>query len=458
METSGQPKYDSTSMGGGKMKQLKITKRQAALMLLELCHGFLILFAIYACAVVISGHGSEPFVLVGCLLFPLNAGLFLAEKKATHFWQFGIVTLLLIGGSVMLAGSGVCGIWTGILGVIAAFSYFYGRASKKTCWLKIPSYPWLGIALVLYFLGQHFVSDTAIRIAPVLAALYYLLCNFHINLKEVDSFLKTHASLERLPVRRLAKINQGMMWLVSAVTAVAMIAAPYLGIDQLIRKGGQALKTVIRWLLHLIPNSPAEEGTMAAEQTNQMMQATASREIPWFLELLYKLLDLIGWMIGISLVLVCVFVGVRALYRLYLRFNEKTEENGDKIERLLPPPAAEKKKNLNRKKKVLRESVTIDKNGKIFLIECILFLDNSYEISINDISRQEEESRMKRQLTQNVSHRAENTGQQHSRVFGNNPIQPRFESGQTSIFLGTLLFPKYPPYRIITRYFRIKQT
>lgn len=61
-------------------------------------------------------------------------------------------------------------------------------------------------------------------------------------------------------------------------------------------------------------------------------------------------------------------------------------------------------RNLNRKKKVLRESVTIDKNGKIFLIECILFLDNSYEISINDISRQEEESRMKRRLTQNVSH------------------------------------------------------
>lgn len=58
----------------------------------------------------------------------------------------------------------------------------------------------------------------------------------------------------------------------------------------------------------------------------------------------------------------------------------------------------------SRKKKVLRDSVTIDKNGKIFLIECILFLDNSYEISINDISRQEEESRMKRQLTQNVSH------------------------------------------------------
>lgn len=60
--------------------------------------------------------------------------------------------------------------------------------------------------------------------------------------------------------------------------------------------------------------------------------------------------------------------------------------------------------NKTRKRKVMRESVTIDKNGKIFLAECILFLDNSYELAINDITRQEEESRMKRQLTQNVAH------------------------------------------------------
>lgn len=60
--------------------------------------------------------------------------------------------------------------------------------------------------------------------------------------------------------------------------------------------------------------------------------------------------------------------------------------------------------NTARKQKVMRRSVTVDKNGKIFLVECILFLDNSYELAINDITRQEEESRMKRQLTQNVAH------------------------------------------------------
>ena len=56
------------------------------------------------------------------------------------------------------------------------------------------------------------------------------------------------------------------------------------------------------------------------------------------------------------------------------------------------------------RKRVLRETITVDKGGKIFLVECMMFLNGSYEISISDISRQEEESRMKRQLTQNVAH------------------------------------------------------
>jgi signal transduction histidine kinase len=57
-----------------------------------------------------------------------------------------------------------------------------------------------------------------------------------------------------------------------------------------------------------------------------------------------------------------------------------------------------------KKRKVLRKGIKVDKDGKIFQIECILFSDDSYEISINDISKQEEENRMKRQLTQNVAH------------------------------------------------------
>lgn len=51
-----------------------------------------------------------------------------------------------------------------------------------------------------------------------------------------------------------------------------------------------------------------------------------------------------------------------------------------------------------------RMSININKNGRIFIVECIIFQDLSFEISINDITLEEEQVRLKRQLTQNIAH------------------------------------------------------
>lgn len=51
-----------------------------------------------------------------------------------------------------------------------------------------------------------------------------------------------------------------------------------------------------------------------------------------------------------------------------------------------------------------RMSINIDKNGRMFTIECIIFQDQSFEISINDMTMEEERIRLKRQLTQNIAH------------------------------------------------------
>ena len=51
-----------------------------------------------------------------------------------------------------------------------------------------------------------------------------------------------------------------------------------------------------------------------------------------------------------------------------------------------------------------RMSISINKNGKFFIVECIIFQDMSFEISINDITLEEEQVRLKRQLTQNIAH------------------------------------------------------
>jgi len=51
-----------------------------------------------------------------------------------------------------------------------------------------------------------------------------------------------------------------------------------------------------------------------------------------------------------------------------------------------------------------RKRIVVEKNGRVFNIRCIVFQDNTFEISINDITTQERENELKRQLTQNISH------------------------------------------------------
>ena len=55
-------------------------------------------------------------------------------------------------------------------------------------------------------------------------------------------------------------------------------------------------------------------------------------------------------------------------------------------------------------KEVKRMSLEIDKDGRIFTLECIIFQDHSFEISINDVTQETEQARLKKQLTQNIAH------------------------------------------------------
>jgi signal transduction histidine kinase len=51
-----------------------------------------------------------------------------------------------------------------------------------------------------------------------------------------------------------------------------------------------------------------------------------------------------------------------------------------------------------------RMSMSITKDGRNFTVECIIFQDLSFEISINDITQEEQKGQLKRQLTQNIAH------------------------------------------------------
>ena len=75
-----------------------------------------------------------------------------------------------------------------------------------------------------------------------------------------------------------------------------------------------------------------------------------------------------------------------------------------------------------------RMSFEVEKNGRIFAIGCIIFQDDSFEISINDMTQEEEKARMKRQLTQNIAHELKtpvSSIQGYLETIVNNPDLPR---------------------------------
>lgn len=51
-----------------------------------------------------------------------------------------------------------------------------------------------------------------------------------------------------------------------------------------------------------------------------------------------------------------------------------------------------------------KKKFEIEKGGRIYDVECVLFQDFSYEISICDITQDVEQARLKHQLTQNIAH------------------------------------------------------
>ncbi|MDR0371232.1 MAG: HAMP domain-containing histidine kinase [Prevotellaceae bacterium] len=53
---------------------------------------------------------------------------------------------------------------------------------------------------------------------------------------------------------------------------------------------------------------------------------------------------------------------------------------------------------------VCKKQIVIGKDNNFFMVLCIAFMDRTFEISISDVTRQQRESKLKKELTQNLSH------------------------------------------------------
>ena len=98
--------------------------------------------------------------------------------------------------------------------------------------------------------------------------------------------------------------------------------------------------------------------------------------------------------------------------RLFIRYcnqisdiNLQISEDVFKIKELAPiTNFLERVHNKDNSSGEKRLTLPINKNGRSFVIECIIFDDMSFELSINDITQEEEKTQLKKQLTQNIAH------------------------------------------------------
>lgn len=324
--------------------------RKYAMKILEILHGGMLLAAIY-CIVMQQVTDDIRMLLRGLYLLIPCAVLSVAAARVRKFWQFFLAAILVGAGGYLAGGTTAGRIWICFLVVVAAFSFFEARARRTVCWLSQPAYPWLLLFLAVYFLGMYFESSFLRYYAVFNAGCYFIFCNFHTNLTEMELFIQTHASLERLPVKKLGRTNQMMMWFLSGFTILIMFLSPFVGMEHVLTAAGRAFRDVLQWLLNLIPHGNSENMVMQQAAQQQMMMPGTAEEVPRWLQIIYQILDILGFIILICMILGVVFLFLRKLYQIYCQFYREPEENGDKIERLIAPPVGENRKRSGERRK-----------------------------------------------------------------------------------------------------------
>lgn len=122
---------------------------------------------------------------------------------------------------------------------------------------------------------------------------------------------------------------------------------------------------------------------------------------------------------------------VNLLFKQYINFI--SDKNLSNMKEIFAVPELEPitlfiVENQGNNKEVKRMSLEIDKGGRIFTLVCIIFQDASFEISINDVTQETEQARVKKQLTQNIAHELKtpvSSIQGYLETITNNPDLPR---------------------------------
>lgn len=323
--------------------------RKYVIKALEIVNGFLLLMALYCSIAILGGEVRIDTGLRSLIWLPMIASYSVLSRKLSKIWQYIGLTVLWLAVGYHLSGRLYLQIAACVGVLMVAWSYFRARTEDETCWLDEPRYPWLAVFFITYMLAVYKGCSWLQTAAVVYAGCYFLVYNYYTNLTQMEAFVKRYANLERLPVGRMGKINQGMLGILSGATVVAMCIFPFLKMDELILKAGEYLRRLIVWILRLIFSGGGETEIVETETVSQEMQQVlpeAAESTGLFWVILYKVLEVLSWIAFTCFALFALWNLLKKLYTLYCKFHENTVENGDYIERIIAEPSRQEKKRL----------------------------------------------------------------------------------------------------------------
>lgn len=329
--------------------------RKSIVTVFRILYGFFILSVVYCMAYVPITKNVGTAFYHSLLLIPVLIVCFIGKKKTKSVVQYlGICAVMI---AALYFGIGALGfslldtIILLIFCVYAVFSYFLSRAGRRAGTLDTPSYWALALHAGACIYGSYFQSDAMVKVAALAAGFTYMAVDLHTNDLMIGAFLQDYSNLERLPVHRLKQNNSRMLSIQSGITAAAMIAAPFMKLDQVLIKAGILLRDFLRWFISLLPVSEGEQimEPMGGQGESGFGFGEVEGEQSLLMKILDMLLEIVGWIVLIAVIAGILYLVIKRVLQLYQQFNERVEENGDLVENLMVSQKGQDKVRMNRK-------------------------------------------------------------------------------------------------------------
>ena len=169
--------------------------------------GFLLLSSIHCTIYALFWNEDKSTFLYSLLYLPVIVILSESKRRTTYFWQFALCVAVSAIAMPFLAPNGVEQKLSILLIVVAAGFYFYARAVERECALETPEYYLVIIYIFMYFMERIYPSNMVRIYAIVGAGIYFLLCMYKSNVREMIGIFYASENLERFPKKRLVRNN-----------------------------------------------------------------------------------------------------------------------------------------------------------------------------------------------------------------------------------------------------------